>query len=192
MRRSLEQINDLDDGALLRLVVARRSDAFEELYRRHAAAVAAFSSRVCPDRSSADDLTQQTFLSLWTRAATITSTAQTLRPWLLTVVRNASIDRQRRLRPTTELDRTNDRATDTAGPAEVAIQKQLERDIRQALDKLDSDQRAVIELAYFGGLTQTQIAEVVGAPLGTVKSRVRLAMQHLRRSVEAFGAEALS
>ncbi len=70
------------------------------------------------------------------------------------------------------------------------MQHQLERDIRRALDDLDSDQRAVIELAYFGGLTQTEIADVVGAPLGTVKSRVRLAMQHLRRSIE--GAEALS
>jgi len=72
------------------------------------------------------------------------------------------------------------------------MQHQLERDIRRALDALATDQRAVIELAYFGGLTQTQIAEVLDTPLGTVKSRVRLAMQHLRRSVDAFGVEARS
>lgn len=188
MRRSLEQIDALDDGALLRLVVSRRADAFEELYRRHSAAVFAFASRVCAERSSADDLTQQTFLALWTRAGGIVGTG--IRPWLLTVLRNAAIDRQRRERPTVELDATRERATDGGGPAEIAMQHQLERDIRRALDDLDSDQRAVIELAYFGGLTQTEIADVVGAPLGTVKSRVRLAMQHLRRSIE--GAEALS
>jgi len=176
----------------LRLVVARRADAFDELYRRHAAAVSAFAARVCADRSAADDLTQQTFLALWTRASSITSVGYSIRPWLLTVVRNAAVDRQRRMRPSLELDPTSDRAAESAGPAEVAMQHQLERDIRRALDALATDQRAVIELAYFGGLTQTQIAEVLDTPLGTVKSRVRLAMQHLRRSVDAFGVEARS
>jgi len=192
VRRPLEQIVDFDDGALLRLVVARRADAFDELYRRHAAAVSAFASRVCADRSVSDDLTQQTFLALWTRASSIAGVGHSIRPWLLTVVRNAAVDRQRRIRPSLELDPKSDRAAESAGPAEVAMQNQLERDIRRALDALATDQRAVIELAYFGGLTQTQIAEVLDTPLGTVKSRVRLAMQHLRRSVDAFGMEALS
>lgn len=171
----------------MRLVVARSHEAFEEVYRRHVGAVFAVCSRIAPDRSTADDLTQQTFLALWTRATGITDIRSSLRPWLITVVRNAAIDRQRRTRETVELD--FNRASVNAGPPEVAIQNQRDSDIRRALAGLAEDQRTVIELAYFGGLTQSQIAAVLGAPLGTVKSRVRLAMQRLRSLIDTFGVE---
>ncbi|GAC1420136.1 MAG: sigma-70 family RNA polymerase sigma factor [Candidatus Velthaea sp.] len=164
----------------MRLVVVRRADAFEELYRRHAAPIAAVASRLTPDRASADDLTQTTFLKLWEQRERVTARGGSLRAWLFAVLRNVAIDRRRRVRPVIELDEAHDRATTVIGPEERAMERQSQRDIQHALAALDNDQRIVIELAYFGGLSQTEIAAVVNAPLGTVKSRVRLAMRHLR------------
>lgn len=182
MRRSRDddEVDALDDEALLRLIVLRRADAFEEVYRRHAAPIAAVATRLTSDRASADDLTQTTFLKLWEQRERVTARGGSLRAWLFAVLRNVAIDRRRRLRPVIELDEAHDRATAVLGPEDRAIERQSQRDIQAALAALDSDQRIVIELAYFGGLSQTEIAAVVNAPLGTVKSRVRLAMRHLR------------
>ena len=89
------------------------------------------------------------------------------------------------MRATVPTDATHERipAAD-AGPEETVLQRDVRRDIHQALESLDPEQRAVVELAYFGGLSQSEIAVQTGVPLGTVKSRVRLAMRHLRRALE--------
>lgn len=163
----------------MRLVVARDTEAFGEIYRRHASAVAAIATRLTPDRSNADDITQAAFLALWSRASNI-DTRGSLRAWLVTVTRNAAIDRIRRLRPVSGLAAEHDRLPDPRRTEDLAMQYETQREIGAALATLDDDQRTVIELAYFGELSQSEIATVTGAPLGTVKSRVRLAMQHLR------------
>ena len=175
---------------LLRLVGARHTEAFDELYRRHAPAVAAVASRLVPDRGDADEATQSAFMVLWNRAASIDARGGSLRPWLVTVGRNAALDRARRARTTVSTDATHERipATD-AGPEETVMQRDVRRDIHQALESLDPEQRAVVELAYFGGLSQTEISAQTGVPLGTVKSRVRLAMRHLRRVLEPIAGE---
>jgi RNA polymerase sigma-70 factor (ECF subfamily) len=184
-RAGLQEVTALSDEALLRLVGVRHTGAFDELYRRHAAAVAAVAARLVPDRADADEATQRAFMTLWNRAASLDVRGGSLRPWLVTVGRNAALDRLRRVRPTVATDATHERipATD-AGPEETVVQRDVRRNIEHALEALDPDQRAVVELAYFGGLSQTQISAQTGVPLGTVKSRVRLAMRHLRRMLE--------
>jgi len=189
-RAGRQEVAALSDEALLRLVGARHTDAFDELYRRHAPAVAAVASRLVTDRADADEATQRAFMMLWNRAASIDPRGGSLRPWLVTVGRNAALERLRRARPTVATDATHERipARD-AGPEELAMQRDVRRDIDHALEALDPDQRAVVELAYFGGLSQTEISAQTGAPLGTVKSRVRLAMRHLRRMLEPVAEE---
>lgn len=163
----------------MRLVASRRTDAFEELYRRHAVAVTAVASRTARDRGCADEAAQSAFLALWRRAAGLELHAASLRPWLLTVARNAAIDSVRRLRTTEPLDAATG-AADARRPEDIVMQREAERDVYAALAALDDVQREVVELAFFGGLSQTRIAALTGAPLGTVKGRVRLAMRHLR------------
>ena len=190
LRPGRQEVAALSDEALLRLVGARHTDAFNELYRRHSSAVAAVASRLLADRADADDATQRTFMMLWNRAASIDARGGSLRPWLVTVGRNAAVDRVRRVRANIATGTIHDRipATD-AGPEETAMQRDVRRDIDHALETLDPDQRAVLELAYFGGLSQTEISAQTGIPLGTVKSRVRLAMRHLRRVLEPIAGE---
>ncbi len=124
-------------------------------------------------------------MMLWNRAASIDARGGSLRPWLVTVGRNAAVDRVRRVRTSVSTNVTHESipATD-AGPEETAMQRDIRRDIDHALESLDPEQRAVVELAYFGGLSQSEISAQTGVPLGTVKSRVRLAMRHLRRALD--------
>jgi RNA polymerase sigma-70 factor (ECF subfamily) len=189
-RPGRQEVAALSDEALLRLVGARHADAFNELYRRHAAAVAAVASRLVSDRADADEATQCAFMMLWNRAASIDARGGSLRPWLVTVGRNAAVDRVRRLRASVSTDATHERIPAAeAGPEETAMQRDVRRDIDHALETLDPEQRAVLELAYFGGLSQTEISAQTGVPLGTVKSRVRLAMRHLRRVLDPIAGE---
>ena len=164
----------------MRLVALRRADAFEELYRRHAVAIAAIASRTVADRGCADEATQSAFLALWRRAAELDLRTSSLRPWLLIVARNAAIDAARRIRPAESLDAARNAAGESGLPEDIVMQREAERDVHAAIATLDDVQREALQLAFFGGLSQSEIAQVTGAPLGTVKGRIRLAMRHLR------------
>ena len=169
------------DEALLRRVVARDETAFHLLYRRHAPAVMAVAYRMLGDREAAAETTQQTFLRLWECARTIDPHERRLRPWLLLVARNAAIDRGRRKRlGLASFARIFSHATVERDTAEVVLERVTAREARDLLAVLSDEQRAVVELAYFGELTQTEIAATLGVPLGTIKSRLRLALGHLR------------
>jgi RNA polymerase sigma-70 factor (ECF subfamily) len=177
-----------DDADLVRAVQRRNGTAFDILYRRHATAVYAVVVRELRDAAQADDLTQLAFTRLWERASTIHPEVVRLRAWLVRVAHNAAIDTARRARPTATLDEvamipSPDRADEPAMYAERSSA------VRAALDRLPDDQRRAVELAYFGGLTQTEIADVLEEPLGTVKGRIRLAMRKLRESLEPFQEE---
>ncbi len=151
----------------------------------------AVAFRLVGDREVAADLTQATFLKLWERPTAVSTGDGMLRPWLLRVVRNAAVDtlRRRRLRTTGPDDRivADDVLDDVA---ETVVARARAVAARDLLSFLESPQRRVIELAYFGGLTQTQIASVLGVPLGTVKSRLRLALGKLRALAQHKGWEA--
>lgn len=179
------------DEALLRAVSSRDAASFATLYDRHAKAVMAVAFRLVGDREIAADLTQATFLKLWERPHAVATGEATLRPWLLRVVRNAAVDslRRRRLRAMGPDDRVvADEALDDI--AEVVVTRARAVATRDLLAALESPQRRVIELAYFGELTQTQIASVLGVPLGTVKSRMRLGLGKLRALAQHEGWEA--
>jgi RNA polymerase sigma-70 factor (ECF subfamily) len=164
------------------LVCSRRADAFEELYHRHAGAVSAFVGRVCSDRQVADEVTQTAFVTLWNSASRFRPEAGRLRAWLLTIARNSAIDRARVKRvEIVPFEAVPIAVSQELGPAELVANRERDRQVREALTVLSAEQRTVIELAFFGGLTQLEIAGVTGEPLGTVKSRVRLGMQKLRR-----------
>lgn len=177
------------DEALLALVAARRNDAFEELYRRHAPAVNAVLWRGTGDRAMTAELVQTTFLRLWERAATISTGNLHLRAWLLTVARNALVDRQRRARTHVV---PLEVAADLVEPSRTeddAMNELARRDVRQALAMLPEEQRTTIELAFFGGLTQVEIAVALDTPLGTIKGRVRLGMKKLRELLAPIEGE---
>lgn len=189
MREHYGAVSALDDAALLERIAQRRTDAFEELYRRHAQAVSSIANHVCRDTHTAEEITQSTFLSLWTRAQALVGRPDGIRSWLVTVARNAALDRLRRqaVRPPVATGDVRDAASHEFDPSVWALEGERRRDIRSALAALSEEQRVVIELAFFAGLTQTEIAGVLNEPLGTVKSRVRLAMRHLRAAFNEHG-----
>jgi RNA polymerase sigma-70 factor, ECF subfamily len=177
------------DSELLVLLAQRRSDAFEELYRRHAPAVTAAMRRLLRDSELAAEVTQVAFMRLWDRYAD--DRGGRLRAWLVRVAHNAAIDRLRIKRVSTApLTEAVDRAAEALGPDEEVITKERKNDVRAALRALPNVQRDAIELAYFGGLSQNDIAQITGEPLGTVKGRIRLGMQRLRALMTTSGEPA--
>jgi RNA polymerase sigma-70 factor, ECF subfamily len=177
------------DSELLALLAQRRSDAFEELYRRHAPAVTAAMRRLLSDSELAAEVTQVAFMRLWDRY--VDDRPGRLRAWLVRVAHNAAIDRLRvKSVSTLPLTEAVDRAAGSIGPDEEVIMKERKNDIRAALQALPNLQRDAIELSYFGGLSQSDIAQITGEPLGTVKGRIRLGMQRLRALMTTSGEPA--
>ncbi len=172
-----------DAQALTRLVAGDES-ALSDIYDRHSAAVLGLAVRMMNDRSLAEDIVQETFVGLWKHAARFDPERASLRTWILVIARNRAIDHIRRRRmATVSLDNDNGIA-DAVSPAPdvwPAVAERLDAEIvKRALASLPEVQRRSIELAYFGGMTQHEIAAVTGVPLGTVKSRVRLGLRRLR------------
>jgi RNA polymerase sigma-70 factor, ECF subfamily len=182
-------LDEASDQDLLGLVAVRRVEAFEELYRRHAPAVNAVARRLFNDAELAAEVTHVAFMRLWDRAQLLDRESR-LRAWLTTVARNAALDRRRRKSFTTiSLVEAVDHASTSPGPDDEAIMTEGKRQVRAALRELPKEQRNAIELAYFGGLSQTEIADLTGDPLGTVKGRIRLGMQRLRTLLTTAAGE---
>ena len=172
------------DIALLRRAQAGDGLAFATLYDRHAGAALRVASRLLPNRAAAEDVIQEAFLVLW-RTGHYDAARGSVRGYLLAVVHNRGIDRLRkdhRLNTETPIDevitdrlRAHDRTEDEVERGEVAIV------LRRAFIDLPAAQRSTLELAYFDGLTQVEIACLREEPIGTVKARVRLGLQKLGR-----------
>jgi RNA polymerase sigma-70 factor, ECF subfamily len=183
-----EALHRLADEDLMPLVERKHAAAFELVYDRHGGAAYSLAYRIVGDRGTAEDVTQEAFLSLWRSGAKYDRTRGSVRTWLLGVVRNRAIDalrRQATRAPTVELEL--DRLPDTGPAAQLtdteAVRREAAREVRGALEVLPAEQLKVIELAYFGGLTHSEIAEALGMPLGTVKGRMRLAMEKIRATL---------
>ncbi len=183
--------NPLDDTFLLGRVAARDQEAFAELFRRHAAVVLGFLTRMAGSRSVAEEILQEVFLQAWRQADRFRPALSTPRGWLLMLARSRALD----LRRGEEARRRREQAaaSDPAPGGEPVGTRRLEavedgRRLRSALDALPAEQRSAIELAFFEGLNQRQIAERQAAPLGTVKSRVLLGMKKLRERLAAGSA----
>lgn len=171
------------DRELVRRMARREEDALAALYDRYAPAALALAARVAGDRAEGEDVLQTVFVRLWQEAERYDETRGSVAAWIMSAVRNASIDRVRRRG-------AFERATEQAAfrpapepsPSVPGVTEDHQR-VRQAMESLPPDQREAIELAYFKGITQTQIAERLKQPLGTVKTRVRLGMLKLRQTL---------
>jgi RNA polymerase sigma-70 factor (ECF subfamily) len=174
----------LADEELMVLVHEGDARAFEVVFDRHAGPAFSLAYRMCGRRALAEEIVQEAFMSLWRSKARYDRTRGSVRSWVLRVVHNRAIDVFRRELSTARHDVSDDRIAD-ALPARERTEDEVERRsdarlVRSALDGLPPDQRQVIELAYFGGFSQAQIAEALGLPAGTVKGRTRLALRKLR------------
>jgi len=148
--------------------------------------------RITGDRAAAEDVVQEAFLGAWRNAARYVDARGSVRTWLLSIVHHRAIDAIRRRRPTVELPDAEVTLPDTLTLPDVwsDVELRLDRDsVLEAMRSISDVQREAIELAYFGGLTQTEIAERTGVPLGTVKGRLRLGLQGLRVALSPPGGE---
>ena len=174
------------DAELMARVRQRNTAALRALFDRHAAMVHGLGLRVLRDPTEAEDLVQDVFLHLWRRAELFDGERGQFTGWLVSLTRNRAIDRLRarrtRERKGDEFERQAVAAPASAGPVpeETAYAAELRNAVTRALALLPEPQRVALELAYFGGLSQSEIAEHLAAPLGTVKARIRQGMIRLR------------
>lgn len=173
-----------DDGDLAARLKRREPAAMGELYDRYGRLAYSLIYRIVRDVGVAEDLVQETFLRVWNRAQAFDAERGALGPWLLAVARNRAIDYVRSAggkmaKGALELEYAERPALFINFEADVLSQDQARR-VRAALEKLNENQRHVIELAYFEGLSQSEMAERLGQPLGTVKTWVRAALKNLR------------
>jgi RNA polymerase sigma-70 factor (ECF subfamily) len=175
--------SSMTDAELIRLVAGGDMPAFEELHRRYARSVLGIALRRIGDRGRAEDATQDTFASVWRSASRYDPTRGAAASWLYTVARNAIVDGLRR-RPEPTVDDTPEVVEPGPGPAEAAENEWVTWRVHRALETLPEQERSLVELAYWGGLSQSEIAEYVGLPLGTVKTRTRSALHRLADALE--------
>lgn len=171
------------DGELIARVAARDRYAFEELHRRYARALLGFALRRIPDRGRAEDAAQDSFAAVWRSASTYDPARGPGAAWLYTVARNVIVDALRRS-PAATMAEPPELASAEAEPDEQAEAAWLAWRVHRALAVLPEHERPVIELAYWSGLSQSEIAEFLHLPLGTVKTRTRSALARLADELE--------
>jgi RNA polymerase sigma-70 factor (ECF subfamily) len=175
-------VTGTDEGKLMDQVAHGNENAFLALYDRYVSRVHGLTLYILRDPQLAEEATQDTFLKLWSRARQYVTERGAFLPWLLTIARHVALDRLRLEARRPLMADTNDpedaweRLPDRASLPEESRWRSL----YFAVQSLPTDQRKVIELAYYQGMSQSEIAEVLGWPLGTVKTRIRTAMQKLR------------
>jgi RNA polymerase sigma-70 factor, ECF subfamily len=179
-----------DDAALVQRVVGRDASALGALYDRHHRLLFSLILRVLRDRGEAEDVLQEVFVRVWERAETYAPSLGAPSAWLVRIARNRAIDRLRsRLVRAHVSEATDDPPRDAPAvapdPESLAQMSESRRAILAALDGMPPEQRRLIEAAYFEGYTQSELAEKFGLPLGTVKTRIRTAMQALREKLGA-------
>jgi RNA polymerase sigma-70 factor (ECF subfamily) len=180
-------LGTLADEDLMALVRDGDARAFEVIFDRHASAAFSLAYRMCGRRAMAEDVVQEAFVSLWRSGARYDRARGSVRSWVLSAVHNRAIDAFRRDSAKSSLD-VGDEGLAERLESDERTERQVEqrddaRHVRSALNELPGEQRQVIELAYFGGFTHTQIAEMLGLPAGTVKGRMRLGLSKLRVSL---------
>jgi RNA polymerase sigma-70 factor (ECF subfamily) len=174
--------NDCSDGELILRTADGDRGAFDVLYRRYSRPVFGLALRRLGDRGRAEDAVQETFASIWRAARSYRPERGPGAPWLYAVARNAITDRGRaRSEPPMEVP---DSPSPDAGPAERAESSWTAWRVHRALEELNENERKVIELAYWSGLSQSEVAESLNIPLGTVKTRTRAALGRLSLLLE--------
>ena len=165
-------------------IAERDQTAFAKFYDLTSRAVFSVVLRILGDHAMAEEVTHDVYLQVWNQAASYSAERGTPFAWLMTIARSRAIDRLRstryRKRENESLDTVIGYAAQTEDPEEASIFAERRRLVRRALQSLSADQRQVIEIAYFSGLSQSEIAERLGIPLGTVKTRMRIGLMRLR------------
>ncbi len=160
------------------------ADAFAVIFDRHAGAAFSLAYRMCGSAARAEDVVQEAFFSLWRTGVRYDRVRGSVRSWVLSAVHNRAIDELRRGAASSSRDVVDERLTASLPAAQETAAETERRDdarrVRSALQELPKDQRQVIELAYFGGFTHRQIADMLDLPAGTVKGRMRLGLTKLR------------
>lgn len=183
-------IQELSDTELVRRLQTGDEQALVELYRRFGGLVYSVAYRVVHDHALAEEVMQDAFLNCWNRAESYRPSAGKVAPWLARIARNRAIDvvrgRQHQARLREQAPLVPLRTMASADHSDAVASEQT---IFEAVSELPEAQRTVIELAYFSGMTQSEIARQLDQPLGTVKSRTRSAMEHLRQRLRStFGS----
>ncbi len=178
------------DEALIAAVGEGSQDALAEIYRRYGGAVWAVARRVCRNAELAEEVAQIVFTELWSRPGRFDPERGSLRPWLVAQAHSRAVDVVRSEDARRRRQERDAQLSPPSHSAEVEVEVNaaaLAADVRAAVDRLPVDERDAILLAYFGGHTYTETAALLGAPEGTVKSRIRRGLQNLRRALEAEG-----
>lgn len=180
----------ISDEALMAGLAAGDAGALSTLYDRFGRLAYGLAYHMLADGAAAEDVVQEAFVSVWRNATSFDPKRGTARAWLLTTVRNRCVDVLRGPRRHSKLDAPTEAALAMESPDDVweSVLRNLQaQDVRQALDRLPEEQRTTIQLAFFGGLTHAQIAAHMRVPLGTVKGRMRLAVEKLREYLVTSG-----
>jgi RNA polymerase sigma-70 factor (ECF subfamily) len=178
----------LADEELMPLIGEKDPGAFEVFYDRHGGVAFSLAYRIVGERGAAEDVVQEAFISIWRSGARYDKARGSVRSWMLGIVRNRAIDFLRsKAGRAPKLDFDDDAVLEHR-PAEErtdaeALRRETAREVRGVLDGLPGDQSKVIELAYFGGFSHSEIASMLGVPLGTVKGRMRLGLEKIRGQV---------
>jgi RNA polymerase sigma-70 factor (ECF subfamily) len=188
---STSDIHHLADEEVMQLVQQADPRAFELLYDRHGGAAFSLAYRMTGDRTAAEDVSQEAFLSIWRSRLRYQPERGSVRTWVLGIVHNRAIDALRRNvvheRRRSAIEGIEERQEAAELTDVEAARREEARYVRTALDSLPDDQRHTIELAYFGGFSHSQIADMLDTPIGTVKGRMRLGLEKLRNQLtESF------
>jgi RNA polymerase sigma-70 factor, ECF subfamily len=189
----LSALGSQDDSELIKRLKERDPDAMGELYKRFGKVALAIIARIVRDRAIAEDLLQETFLKVWNRVAGFDVERGALGPWILTIARNRAIDYRRSTgsrfaQAGYDLEKLEQPLLFVDLEEEYADRDRL-RHIQLAFSKLTENQKSVLEMAYFEGLTQSEMAGRLNQPLGTVKTWVRTALQILRQELGEAAAK---
>lgn len=184
-------LTGIDDGDLCSMAASGDARALEELYDRYSRLVMSFASRMLSEPAAAEDLTQEVFFRVWKQADAYASARGSFATWILSITRNMAIDELRKRKRRPQRADLDDPITTIASveDTEISVEEHawlgmVRFEIQNALGALPDTQRRPIELAYFGGLTQRQVAEALDVPLGTIKTRIRLGMSKLRAQLQ--------
>lgn len=172
------------DAALMDKVVARDEAALAAVYDRYAAMLSSVLNRILRDSQAAEEILQGTFFQLWRTAARFDAARGSLAGWLLVIARNRAISRLRRRNPAAGEELGENSVVLPLNLESSLAQQQLLGRVKSAMDNLPAEQRACVELAYFEGLTHSEIAQRTGDPLGTVKTRLRSAVESLKKNLQ--------
>jgi RNA polymerase sigma-70 factor, ECF subfamily len=176
------EIGPVDETAMLTRIGQRDENAMEEIFRRYSGPVYSVALRVLRDSSQAEDVLQEVFLQLWRKPAAFVQNRGSLGAWLVVIARNRAIDVLRRRKPSDSVDDVV--LASTVNVADEAERNTMMEKVRRVIADLPMEQQKSLELAYFEGLSHTEIASRTGDPLGTVKTRIRQALISLRKAFQ--------